>query len=202
MRAPSAGWRLICSNSSGVSGSGFCRMSSASPILPMSWSSAPSRMTATSDSGSRSCRAMTTDGLADALRVACGVGVAGVERRGQRADGAQIGGARLRLGGRQAAHQLVEAGGQDVELAAVAGGLHRAAEVARRRHRRDGVRHAVDGIGQRPRQPQAGESPRARTPTARSCRAPRSALRVAAAPRRRSTTACRSARRRAPSASG
>ena len=84
-------------------------------------------------------------------------GIARVERRGERADGAEIGGARLGFGRGQAAHQLVEARRQRVELAALAGRFHRAAEVARRGHRGDGVRHAVDRIGQRARQPQAGK---------------------------------------------
>ena len=43
MRSPSAECPLMWSNSSAVSGPGLLRMSSRVPILPMSWSSPPSR---------------------------------------------------------------------------------------------------------------------------------------------------------------
>ena len=108
MRAPSAGCSLISSNSSGVSAVGFRSTLSLMPILPMSCSSAPSRSTSSCSAGSRICRADRDRDGADALRMAGRVGIPRVERQRQRADGADVGALRLRLGGRHARHHRVE----------------------------------------------------------------------------------------------
>ena len=193
MRAPSAGWRLICSYSSARQRVGLLQDVVGQPDL-----ADVVEQRAEADDGHLGFGQLQLPRdhhrrLADALRVAGRVRVAGVERRRQRADGAEVGGARFGFGRRQPAHQLVEAGGERVELAALARGLHGAAEVARRGHRRDGVRHAVDRIGQRPRQPQAGERREHERPERDGAEREQGAARGRRAPRRRSTTACRRA---------
>ena len=139
----------------------------------MSCSRAPSRMIATSDSGRCSCRADDHRHLADALGMAGGIRVARIERRGQRPDacrdtrrGSRSSAAvrppisSLKLAARTSSSRLVPVG-SSVRLKSRAPVI--VAMVAR---------DAVDRIGERAGQPQAGEGREHEGPQGNRRRAP------------------------------
>ena len=86
MRSPSAGCSLIWRNSSAVSSPGLCRTDSRVPIFPMSCSSPPSRMPSRLVPHEAEALGGGHGVLADADRVASGVGVLGLERARQHLD--------------------------------------------------------------------------------------------------------------------
>ena len=90
--------------------------------------------------------------------MAGGVGVARVERGGERLDGADIGQLGLRLGRLQRGDHLVERVGERVELEAGAGARDLLREVARVGDLPEVLRQLVDRSGQGARQPEAGQA--------------------------------------------
>ena len=86
MRSPITGcWRMI-SHSRSSSGPGLCRISSGTPTLPMSCSSAAVRMRLISSPSERERLAHPRGQVDDALGVVTRVAVALLERRGERGD--------------------------------------------------------------------------------------------------------------------
>ena len=154
---PRTGCCLMTSNSAGVSGPGLPRMSSGTPILPMSWSSAPRRRTSRSSGGKHEPAADGDRQHADAVRVAGGVRVARVERRRERPDGAGVRRFGVRFGLGDRGHQRVEGFGERVELAARSAGPDSRAHVARRRHRGERRGQPADRLGQQSRQRHAAD---------------------------------------------
>ena len=193
IRAPCPGCRLSWSYSSAVSGPGLRRIASLRPILPMSWSSAPEPK----DVELRRAQTHLTSDQhgqgADALGVAGRVRIARVERGRQRANGAEVGGARVRFGRRQPLHQLVERFSERIELAAGAGQMAEDGEdratrsSSRSRPRADRSDRSASGRATGCRAPRGR---RRRTPR---CRAPSARRAWRSARRRRSTPAYRSA---------
>ena len=90
-----------------------------------------------------------------ALGVPRGIGIARVERSGQRADGAEVGRLGFCFRGRAGRHQRVERRRQLIEFAAAAAGDERRGRAVRRRHVRQRRGQAIDRLRQRARQPHA-----------------------------------------------
>ena len=95
---------------------------------------------------------------ADAVRVPGGVGIARVERRRQRADGARIRGLGLRLGLADRCHQIVERFRERIELAARPGQRKPRMDVVGRSHRGQRARKLTDRLAQRPGEPEAADA--------------------------------------------
>ena len=94
---------------------------------------------------------------ADALRVAGGVGIAGVERGDQGADRAEVGGAGLGPGFVHGLQQRRERGAERVQLLDRLLRHHRRRLLGRFHHRMDVARDAIDRRGDAPRQRDAGQ---------------------------------------------
>ena len=80
IRSPSVVCTLMCSNSSPVSGPGLFRMASRVPILPMSWSSPPSRICSSGSPAQTELRRRLHRVAAHPGGVTAGVGILGFER--------------------------------------------------------------------------------------------------------------------------
>ena len=148
-RAPARGCGRRCrgaaaspANSSPVSGPGLRRIASGMPILPMSCSSAPSRITRVSAGVDAEPVAERSGQLRDLAGVVVRVGVLGLERRRQRAQRGEVGVLQPLGHARPLDHRAGlggQRGGQPQlarrELAAACGRTPRSARTARPRRR-------------------------------------------------------------------